>query len=39
MAAIGAFAAIGFLHHLVSGPNRVSAEDEENAKRLTGREK
>ncbi|MEA2888494.1 MAG: hypothetical protein QOD11_2854, partial [Bradyrhizobium sp.] len=25
--------------HLVSGPNRVSAEDEENAKRLTGREK
>ena len=39
MAAIGAFAAVGFLHHLVSGPNRVSAEDEENAKRLTGREK
>ena len=39
LAAIGAFAAVGFLHHLVSGPNRVSAEDEENAKRLTGREK
>jgi formate dehydrogenase iron-sulfur subunit len=36
LAAIGAFAAVGFLHHLVSGPNRVSNEDEENAKRLTG---
>ncbi|MDB5617154.1 formate dehydrogenase subunit beta [Tardiphaga sp.] len=36
MAAIGAFAAIGFMHHLVSGANRVSPEDEENAKRLTG---
>jgi formate dehydrogenase iron-sulfur subunit len=35
LAAIGAFAAIGILHHLVSGPNRVSSEDEENAKRLT----
>lgn len=39
MAAIGAFAAIGFLHHMVSGANRVSHEDEENAKRLTGGEK
>jgi formate dehydrogenase iron-sulfur subunit len=39
MAAIGAFAAVGFLHHLVSGPNRVSPEDEENARRLTGSEK
>jgi formate dehydrogenase iron-sulfur subunit len=39
MAAIGAFAAIGFLHHMVSGANRVSREDEENAKRLTGGEK
>jgi formate dehydrogenase iron-sulfur subunit len=38
MAAIGAFAAVGFLHHLVSGPNRVSPEDEQNAKRLTERE-
>ena len=38
LAAIGAFAAVGFLHHLVRGPNRVSPEDEENAKRLTGRE-
>jgi formate dehydrogenase iron-sulfur subunit len=36
MAAIGAFAAIGFLHHLVVGPNKVSPEDEENAERLTG---
>jgi formate dehydrogenase iron-sulfur subunit len=35
LAAIGAFAAFGFLHHLVSGPNRVSDEDERNAKRLT----
>ena len=35
MATIGAFAAVGFLHHLISGPNRVSAEDEENAQRLT----
>jgi formate dehydrogenase iron-sulfur subunit len=39
MATIGAFAAVGFLHHLISGPNRVSAEDEENAQRLTGGEK
>jgi formate dehydrogenase iron-sulfur subunit len=36
MATIGAFAAVGFLHHLVSGANRVSPEDEENAKRLAG---
>jgi formate dehydrogenase iron-sulfur subunit len=36
MATIGAFAAFGFLHHLVSGANRVSPEDEENAKRLAG---
>lgn len=35
LAAIGAFAAFGFLHHIVSGPNRVSEEDEKNAKRLT----
>jgi formate dehydrogenase iron-sulfur subunit len=39
MATIGAFAAVGFLHHLVSGANRVSPEDEENAQRLTGGEK
>jgi formate dehydrogenase iron-sulfur subunit len=36
MATIGAFAAVGFLHHMISGPNRVSREDEENAKRLAG---
>lgn len=36
LAAIGIFAAVGFLHHIVSGPNRVSREDEENAKRLAG---
>src|SRR5207249_4054912 len=35
MAAIGAFAAVGFLHHLISGPNRVSDEDEQNAERLS----
>lgn len=34
LTAIGAFAAFGFLHHLVSGPNRVSSADEEAAKRL-----
>jgi formate dehydrogenase iron-sulfur subunit len=36
LAAIGAFAAIGLLHHVVSGPNRVSREDEERAKQLAG---
>jgi formate dehydrogenase iron-sulfur subunit len=36
MAAIGAFAAIGFLHHLIAGANKVSAEDEEKAEQLTG---
>jgi formate dehydrogenase iron-sulfur subunit len=39
MATIGAFAAVGFLHHLVSGANRVSPEDEENAQRLAGGKK
>jgi formate dehydrogenase iron-sulfur subunit len=39
MATIGAFAAVGFLHHLVSGANRVSPKDEENAKRLAGGKK
>jgi formate dehydrogenase iron-sulfur subunit len=39
MATIGAFAAVGFLHHLVSGANRVSPEDEENASRLAGGKK
>jgi formate dehydrogenase iron-sulfur subunit len=28
----------GFVHHIVSGPNRVSSDDEENAKRLAGRQ-
>jgi formate dehydrogenase iron-sulfur subunit len=36
LAAMGIFAAIGFFHHLVEGPNTVSREDEESAKRLTG---
>lgn len=36
LAAIGIFAAIGFFHHIVEGPNKVSREDEEAAKRLTG---
>src|SRR5262249_42643500 len=36
LTAIGAFAAIGFLHHLVKGPNRVSREDEQRAKELAG---
>jgi formate dehydrogenase iron-sulfur subunit len=39
MAAMGAFAAAGFLHHMIAGPNRVSPEDEENAQRLAGGEK
>jgi formate dehydrogenase iron-sulfur subunit len=36
LAAMGIFAAIGFFHHIVEGPNRVSREDEESAKRLAG---
>jgi len=28
----------GFVHHVVAGPNRVSRDDEENAKRLAGRQ-
>jgi formate dehydrogenase iron-sulfur subunit len=36
--AIGAFAAIGLLHHVVSGPNRVSEEDEEAARKLAEKE-
>jgi formate dehydrogenase iron-sulfur subunit len=31
---IGAFAAVGFLHHIVKGPNRVAPEDEKNATKL-----
>ena len=33
--AIASFIGIGFLHHVVSGANRVSEEDERNAKRLS----
>src|SRR5690606_4769132 len=33
LTAIAAFAAIGFLHHIVAGPNKVSDKDEEEAKR------
>jgi formate dehydrogenase iron-sulfur subunit len=36
LALIGVTAAFGFLHHIVTGANKVSREDEENAKRLTG---
>jgi formate dehydrogenase iron-sulfur subunit len=36
LAAMGAFAVIGLLHHVVTGANRVSQDDEENAKRLAG---
>ena len=34
LAAMGAFAVFGVLHHLVMGPNRVSREDERQAKQL-----
>ena len=34
LVAIAAFAAIGILHHVVVGANRVSREDEERAQRL-----
>ncbi|MBI5261856.1 MAG: formate dehydrogenase subunit beta [Bradyrhizobium sp.] len=34
LAVMGAAAAIGVVHHLVNGPNRVSREEEEAAKRL-----
>jgi formate dehydrogenase iron-sulfur subunit len=39
MAAIGLMAAIGFFHHMIEGPNRVSDADEENAERLAGRDR
>lgn len=35
LTAMAAFVGVGFLHHIVSGANRVSDEDEKNAKRLT----
>ncbi|MDT2021420.1 formate dehydrogenase subunit beta [Methylocella sp. CPCC 101449] len=37
LAVMGAVAAVGLLHHIVAGPNRVSPEDEEAAKRLAER--
>jgi formate dehydrogenase iron-sulfur subunit len=36
MALIGLTAAAGVIHHLLQGPNRVTAEDEENAEKLAG---
>ena len=35
LSVMAAFAAIGFVHSIVKGPNRVSAEDEDKARRLT----
>lgn len=35
LTAMAAFAAFGFLHHLVNGANRVKPEDEARAKQLT----
>ena len=35
LAAMAAFAAMGVVHHMITGANRVSPEDEESAKRLT----
>jgi formate dehydrogenase iron-sulfur subunit len=35
LTAIAAFAAVGVLHHLVMGANRVTRDDEQSAKRLT----
>jgi formate dehydrogenase iron-sulfur subunit len=35
LTAMAAFAAVGFVHHIVNGPNRVSREDEDKAKQLT----
>jgi formate dehydrogenase iron-sulfur subunit len=39
LAVIGFAAASGFIHYLVKGPNRVSGEDENAAKGLTGERK
>lgn len=36
LAAMGSFAAVGFFHYLISGPNKVSEEDEKKAEQLTG---
>ena len=39
LAVMGAVAAFGFVHHMIAGPNKVSAEDEANAQRLAGGER
>jgi len=39
LAVIGLSVAAGVIHHLLTGANRVSKEDEENAERLTGGKK
>jgi formate dehydrogenase iron-sulfur subunit len=36
LAAMGVAVAFGFLHHMVTGANKVSPEDERNAEKLTG---
>ena len=36
LAVMGAVAAFGFVHHMIAGPNKVSAEDEANASKLAG---
>jgi formate dehydrogenase iron-sulfur subunit len=36
LAVIGLTVAAGFIHHILQGPNRVSAEDEEKADELAG---
>ena len=35
LTALGVAAGVGFLHHLINGPNRVTKEDEEHAEELT----
>lgn len=39
LAAMAAFAAIGVIHHLVTGPNKVSEEEERKAEELAGKGK
>ncbi len=34
LASIGAFAVLGFFHYVLNGPNRVSADDDDNADNL-----
>ena len=36
LAVIGLIGAVGFLHHVLTGANRVTEEDEENAGALAG---